>query len=90
MYRKLNYDLNPKKAIKLEFSPSNSSMTKKNKISTGKCFANQLLGKQLFEMSPMVSPIKRKFALQTEGQSAENEYKMTSTPKKLTKSNSHC
>ena len=70
MYRKLNYDINPKKAIKLQFSPDNSSMTKKKEIQTGKCFTNQVKGKQLFEMMPVISPIKRKCVLQTEVQSA--------------------
>lgn len=45
-------------------------MTKKKGIQTGKCFTNQVRGKQLFEMMPVLSPIKRKFVLQTEALSA--------------------
>lgn len=82
--------MNPKKAIKLDFSPSNSSMNKKNKIQNGKCHANKAKAKQLFEMMPEISPIKRKVALQTEMQSAENDSKMNFTPAKLSKCNSHC
>lgn len=71
MYRKLNYDNNnPKKAIKLQFSPNNSSMTKKKGIQTGKCLGNQVKGKQLFEIMPVLSPIKRKCVLQNEALSS--------------------
>jgi len=52
--------------IKLQFSPDNSSMTKKKGIQTGKCLVNQVKGKQLFEIMPVLSPIKRKCVLQNE------------------------
>ena len=65
-------------------------MSKTNKIQTGKCMNNQLKKKQLFEMMPVMSPIKRKIALQNEVQSAEIDSKMEHTPTKMNKSNSHC
>lgn len=61
-------------------------MTKKNKIHTGKCHT----GKQLFEIMPVLSPIKRKSVLQNEVQSASHETKMEFTPTKLTKTHSYC
>ena len=74
----------------MNFSPENSSMSKKNKIQTGKCMNNEVKRKHLFEMMPVMSPIKRKVALQNEVQSAEMESRMEHTPTKLNKSNSHC
>ena len=85
MYRKLDYQNNPKKAVKLDFSPENSSMSKRNKIQTGK----PINGKQLFEIMPVMSPIKRRNVLQNEVQSAEIESRMEHTPTKLNKTNSH-
>lgn len=89
MYRKLKYEVNAKKAIKLDFSPSDSSMTKKNKIHNAKVHSG-VSRKQLFDTFPKISPIKRRHVLQTEVQNAENEMKMEFTPEKLSKSNSHC
>lgn len=65
-------------------------MTKKNKVHNGKCLSNQVKGKQLFEIMPVMSPVKRRNALQNEVQSAQVESKMEFTPTKLTKTNSHC
>ena len=65
-------------------------MTKKNKIQTGKCLSNPINGKQLFEIMPVISPIKRKNVLQNEVHSAETESRMEFTPTKLTKTKPHC
>ena len=65
-------------------------MSKTNKIQTGKCLNNPIKGKHLFEIMPVMSPIKRKTTLQNEVQSAETELRMEHTPTKMNKSNSHC
>ena len=44
-------------------------MSKRNKIQNGKCLLNPLNGKQLFEIMPVMSPIKRKNVLQNDVQS---------------------
>ena len=74
----------------MNFSPENSSMSKRNKIQTGKCSNNELKRKHLFEMMPVMSPIKRKVALQNEVQSTDMKSRMEQTPTKLNKSSFHC